>query len=163
MNTNEIALSGVGKYLQIALEWNEHLLGLPAVPLVIVGCIAFGYLLRAWPHFDNARIPSWVVLFGVFFYFGLTIKSCLDDIRAAKTIAETVIFFVSWGFRTVVLGLVAGVLAIAVHRVVLRRFEEKYGWFAGIQQQKEESKRYRKADDGSMEEVKENSQPKTKE
>ncbi len=161
--TNEVALSGAEKYLQIALEWNQHLLGLPAVPLIIVGCICFGYLLKAWPHFDNARIPSWVVLFGVLFYIGLTTKSCLDDVKEAKTKLELLIFLVSWGFRSTVLGLVAGVLAIAAHRVVLRRFEEKYGWFAAIQQQKEESKRYRKAADGSMEEVKENSQPKTKE
>lgn len=146
--TNNIATTNSIPYLDKVLEWNDQLLGLPALPLVVVGCIAFGYLLKAWPQFDNRKIPSWVVMAGIVLYFGITIRSILDEVRDAKTVAENAVFMIGWSFRTAVLGLIAGFVAIAVHRVFLKKIEEKYGWFSGntaffkkpVEEKKEETK-----------------------
>lgn len=70
-------------YLDKALKLNDTLLGLPALPLVFLACIVFGYVLKAIPFYSNRYIPLGVFAFGVLAYLLITpIQSKVDFGRA---------------------------------------------------------------------------------
>lgn len=101
MNTNSIP------YLEDALKLNDALLGLPALPLVLLGCIACGYLFKSIPVYPNRWIPAGV------FAFGILANLWLGGFKDAG--------------RGVILGLLAGGAAIIVHRKFLKSvIDEKY-------------------------------------
>lgn len=99
MNTNSVP------YLEQVLKINDTLLGLPALPLVALGCLAFGYFLKAIPVYKNRWIPAGVFACGTLLNLAIT---PIDNIQAAT--------------RALILGLVAGGISIVVHRKVMSRF-----------------------------------------
>lgn len=103
MNTNSIP------YLEQAIKINDTLLGLPALPLVAVGCLAIGYFFKALPVYRNRWIPSGVFIFGVL--ANLTIVPIDNKIDFA---------------RAFILGLVAGGAAIIIHRKFLSKYDDAF-------------------------------------
>lgn len=90
-------------YLEQALRWNEALLGLPALPLVLLGCIVFGYMCKLIPRVDNKWIPAVVFAFGIGANLGISPPLSFPD-----------------GVRAVILGMLAGGASILIHRKLLR-------------------------------------------
>lgn len=97
-------------YLDQALRLNEALLGLPALPLLFIGCLAFGYLLKTVPFYKNRWIPF------SNFCFGILGNLCLSGVSNRYEIAKSVI-----------LGIVAAGSAWYVHRKWLSKIiDERY-------------------------------------
>lgn len=90
-------------YLDQALKVNEALLGLPSLPLVLLGALALGYFLKFIPPYKNEWIPFGVVVGALLANVGIVITEGSGDY-----------------IRAVILGLVAGVASIAVHRKWLK-------------------------------------------
>lgn len=99
MNTNSIP------QLDQLLKINDQLLGLPALPLVFIGCIAAGLLLKAVPVYPNNWIPSGVFATGIL--FNLLVTPLTD-------VANSV--------RALILGLIAGGGAWIAHRKVISKW-----------------------------------------
>lgn len=85
------------------VSWNNALLGLPALPLVILGAIMVGYFCKLLPVISNKFIPTIVFSFAVAAYLGMT---PLEGVR-------------DWT-RAIILGLSAGGASIFIHRKWLR-------------------------------------------
>ena len=88
--TNEIST-----YITKAIEVNDALLGLPALPLVFLGCIAWGYVCKATPFVPNKYIPL------LNFVFGCAMNAIIDTKQPIG--------------RAIILGLIASVAAWVVH------------------------------------------------
>lgn len=116
-------------YLEQAVKWNEQLLGLPALPLVVIGCMVLGLYLKWSPRTENSRIPQRVVQGGIVGYIGLTVIGILIEIRAAADAVEVVMRLIVWMFRAIIFGSLAGVASIVLHRVVLKKIEKRFNWF----------------------------------
>lgn len=99
MNTNSVP------YLDQVLKINDALLGLPALPLVAVGCLAAGYFFKAIPIYKNRWIPAGVFACGVILNVLIT---PLDSVPSTA--------------RAVILGLVAGGLSWVAHRKLLSKW-----------------------------------------
>lgn len=99
-------------YLNQVLKWNDTLLGLPALPLVLLGCIVFGYVLKSAPVVRNRWIPFGVICFGIGANIFIKIPTSVE-----------------LGARAVIYGMVVGVLSIVIHRKWLRdRIDAR--WFS---------------------------------
>ena len=92
-------------YLNEALKINDALLGLPALPLVLLGCIVAGYMCKLMPFVRNTWIPSLVFTFGIVANIG---------IQPPKDIGD--------GVRALILGMVAGGASILIHRKLLKNW-----------------------------------------
>lgn len=92
-------------YLNEILKVNDTLLGLPALPLVALGCIAWGYFLKTVPIYRNRWIPTGVFLFGIVLNLLITPVQGLHD-----------------GARIFILGMLAGGVAWVAHRKLLSRW-----------------------------------------
>lgn len=112
MNTNSISIP----YLNEVLAWNDQLGGLPALPLIFVGCLGLGYLLKAIAAFDNRYIPRWVISFAVIANLAIAPKAADMSLRV-------------WSGRTIVLGIITAAFAWMMHHFLLKRLEKKFGWF----------------------------------
>ncbi len=66
METN--AIPQLNKILQV----NNELLGLPALPLVFIGCIVLGMFLKAIPIYSNRWIPAGVFVGGILLNLGIS-------------------------------------------------------------------------------------------
>ena len=99
MNTNSVP------YLNEILKVNDTLMGLPALPLVAAGCVAFGYFLKTIPVYRNRWIPTGVFTFGVILNLVITPMDGLHD-----------------SARVLILGLIAGGAAWIAHQKFLRRW-----------------------------------------
>jgi len=77
--TNEMVIP----YLDQVLKVNDALLGIPALPLVFLGCIVLGYMLKAVPFVRNRWIPACSFVFGILCNLGITpLQNLADGIRA---------------------------------------------------------------------------------
>lgn len=92
-------------YLDTVLRWNEALHGLPALPLVLIGCIVAGYMCKLMPFPPNKWIPAVVFSFGILANLGIHPPRDLAD-----------------GVRAAILGMVAGGASVIIHRKLLRRW-----------------------------------------
>ena len=108
MNTNSIP------YLDQLLQWSDQMNGLPALPLVFLGCLASGYVFAAIPVYKNRWIPAGVFAVGVVFNLSIT---PLDNLQA--------------GTRAVILGLIAGGASWLFHKLVLSRWIDVTQFKAG--------------------------------
>lgn len=107
MNTNSIP------YLDQVLRFNEQLLGLPALPLVFAGCLAFGYALKAMPFVSNRFIPLWVILGGILGNITLALGTMTGSgLAIAAAIG-----------RQAILGLIVAAAAWLVHNKFLKKYE----------------------------------------
>lgn len=52
-------------WLDTIMKLNDVAIGLPAIPVVIIGCIMVGYFLKLIPVFPNQWIPAVVILAGL--------------------------------------------------------------------------------------------------
>ena len=89
-------------YLNQVLIWNETLNGLPALPLVLLGCIVIGYMAKLMPFLPNKWIPAIVFLFGIGANLGIQTPD-------------------NW-MKAIIFGMVAGAAAIFLHRKFLRKW-----------------------------------------
>lgn len=89
-------------YLDTVLKWNETLSGLPSLPIVVLGCIVVGYMVKLIPVINNQWIPLIVFLFGVGANLGIQPPD-------------------NW-VRSVILGLVAGTASIIIHKKILKNW-----------------------------------------
>lgn len=99
MDTNSIP------YMEQVLKVNDALLGLPALPLVLVGCVMFGYFLKAIPPFPNRWIPA------ANFAAGILLNLTITPLRGPQ----------EWT-RAVILGMVASGAAWVLHKKVMSRW-----------------------------------------
>ena len=99
MNTNSIP------QIEQLLKVNDQLLGLPALPLIFIGCIAIGMLFKAIPVYPNNWIPAGVFVTGIL--LNLTITPLVD---------------MKDGVRALILGLIAGGGAWIAHRKVVSKW-----------------------------------------
>lgn len=95
--TNEINI-----YFQKAVEVNNALVGAPALVVVFIGCIVFGYVVKAIPFIPNRYIPLCNFAFGIGAYLAMT---------AGKSI-----------MRETILGMIASASAWVVHYKFLRKW-----------------------------------------
>lgn len=103
-------------YLEHVLKVYEQLYGLPALPLIFVGCIALGYALKSLKAFDNRYIPRWV------FGFAVICNLVLAPFEEGTSMRI-------WAGRTVILGVITAAAAWLFHAAVLKKIERKFGWF----------------------------------
>lgn len=92
-------------YLNEALKINDALLGLPALPMVLIGCIVCGYMCKLIPRVQNRWIPGVVFAVGIGLNICMVIPCSLAD-----------------GARAVILGMVAGGASILIHRKLLKNW-----------------------------------------
>lgn len=92
-------------YMEHVLKLNDTLLGLPALPLVLIGCIACGYFLKAIPVFPNRWIPA------ANFAVGIVLNLTITPLRGPQ----------EWT-RAVILGMVASGAAWVLHKKVMSRW-----------------------------------------
>lgn len=90
-------------YLNEALKINDALLGLPALPLVLLGCIVCGYMCKLMPFVRNTWIPSLVFCFGVSANLGINPPTSIGLV-----------------VRAVILGMLAGAASVIIHRKFLK-------------------------------------------
>lgn len=102
-------------YLGKFYEFNDALMGAPVGVLVLLACIAFGYSIKLIPTIDNRWIPSAVIVAGMILF------PMLSD-RGAEPLRI-------WMAKTITMGLVIASLAWLIHNKLLKRLEEKLGWF----------------------------------
>lgn len=88
---------------------------MPGYGLTFLFCITFGYLLKATPRFPNNAIPMVVILAG-----GLV--NCLLATALVPPMTIRI-----WLTRNIVIGLIVAVIAWLVHKLILKRFIDK--WF----------------------------------
>lgn len=94
----------------------QKLEGAPAVAILLVGCIIFGYLLKVIPMFPNNAIPMSVILSGAIVY------PIMSDARNPMPLRV-------WMVRNVIIGLTIGFVAWMLHNKVLSRIEDRLGLF----------------------------------
>lgn len=99
MTTNSIP------QLETILKYNDALLGLPALPLVLLGCIMVGYMAKLVPIVSNRWIPSIVFATGI----------------AANLVITPLSGRQEWA-RAVILGMIAAGAALFIHRKWLRNW-----------------------------------------
>ena len=102
-------------YWDQAIKWSESLMGAPAALLVVLVCIAAGYVLKMIQVFPNRFIPLCVMLIGAAFLMMMT------------WVAKSEIPVLT---RNFCVGFVLGFIAWMLHRLVLKRIEKKFGLFA---------------------------------
>jgi hypothetical protein len=90
-------------YVSQVVKWSNALYNLPAIPLVVIGCIMVGYFAKLVPIIPNSWIP------GIVFLVGIAANIVMTPLDSAQ----------DWG-RAVILGLVAGGGSIVVHRKWLK-------------------------------------------
>lgn len=102
--------------VQKLIEWNDQLMGAPVGVLIFIACIVLGYVLKIMEFFPNKRIPAAVVVFAVVLFM------CAAPER--KELAMRI-----WLVKNFCIGMAIGLLAWLAHAQVLKRIEEKMGWF----------------------------------
>lgn len=93
----------------------NKLYGLPAVVLVAISCIVWGYALRFVKKFDNKSIPLAVLGWGAFWL------PLLSEYKPGQMRLQIV--------RNVFVGFIAAFAAWMVHDKLLKGLEDKLGWF----------------------------------
>lgn len=89
--------------LETILKYNDALLGLPALPLVLIGCIMAGYMVKLIPVVSNRWIPA------IVFACGITANLLITPLSGRE----------GW-VRAFILGMVAAGAALFIHRKWLR-------------------------------------------
>ncbi len=90
-------------YLDQVLKANEALLGLPALPLVLLLSIALGYVLKFIPIYPNNWIPIGVIVGAILANVGIAFNDGSGNYARAG-----------------IYGIIVGVASIAIHRKWLR-------------------------------------------
>jgi hypothetical protein len=103
----------LGDVLDQALGILDSLSGLPGHILVGISCIVVGYALRFFKRFPNDAIPLVCILWGMVF------NPLLAPDRALGTSLRL------WAARNAIIGLIVGALAWALHRYVIKKFEDR--------------------------------------
>jgi hypothetical protein len=109
-------MNGIGEKLDQVVDLLDRLNGLPAIALVLISCLALGYVLRLVRRFPNDAIPLAVIL------WGMAAMPLLSDFRTSGIQSLRI-----WLVRNVVLGLVVGFAAWAIHNRLLSAVED---WLA---------------------------------
>jgi ribose/xylose/arabinose/galactoside ABC-type transport system permease subunit len=98
-------------YTLTLLNFDAWLQSLPTGALLVVACLALGYVLKWLPWVENRFIPVLVVVAGMVMALLLAERGDLP-LRA-------------WVVRHLILGLVSGCVAWLVHNKLLKRIETK--------------------------------------
>ena len=94
------------------------LYGLPGYALVALSCIVLGYVLRALRFFPNQGIPLACVL------WAMVLNPLLANGRTAADSPRV------WLLKNILIGMIVGFLAWILHKLILRRFEDKIAGLA---------------------------------
>lgn len=86
----------------------------PAAVLVLLVCISVGYVLKVVRAFPNRYIPLFVMFTGAAFLMLLTF------VKGSEIPVLT---------RNFAVGFFLGFVAWIIHRGLLKKLEEKWGWF----------------------------------
>ena len=89
--------------IETILDFLGKLYGIPGYLLVVVSCVALGYVLKAWPKFPNAAIPAVSMLWGACFNV-LLMDGEPNGVSHRKWIAQNLL-----------VGVVAGVAACILY------------------------------------------------
>lgn len=100
-------------WLESAQSILSKLYGLPGGVLVLLSCIAVGYVLRLWKWFPDKAIPVVAIIWGPIF------NTLLADPKSDDLPLRV------WICKNVLVGLLIGVIAWVVHNKVIARFEDK--------------------------------------
>jgi|SRR5690349_2274496 len=103
MSTNSIP--ELNTYIDKLIKISDGLLGLPALPLVFIGCLAWGYLLAAVPKYKNAWIPAGV------FAFGIVANLLVTPMRNVVDVG-----------RAIIIGMIAGGASWWFHKKIMSRW-----------------------------------------
>jgi hypothetical protein len=98
------------------IEWNNKLLNAPAGVIVGLVCIALGYVGKMTKPFPNRFIPAAVMACGSILFTLLTWQKGID----VPTVT-----------RNACIGFFIGFVSWLVHRLIIKRFEQKLGLFVG--------------------------------
>lgn len=106
--SNLVDQQAIQSFLEKALKINDALLGLPALPTVLLGCIVCGYMMKLIPIIPNRWIPTGVFAFGIFANIGMS--AATSNVSMASIT------------RCVILGMVAGFASIVIHQKYLKKW-----------------------------------------
>lgn len=106
--SNPVDQQAVQSFIEKAIKINDTLLGLPALPTVLLGCIVFGYMMKLVPIVPNKWIPTGV------FGFGIAANIAMSVMSSSVTMISCT--------RGVILGMVAGFASIVIHQKYLRNW-----------------------------------------
>lgn len=122
MSTNLLNLSNpdaATNALDKLIAWNDKLLGLPALPFLVVGCIAFGYFIKGVPFIHDKWVPFSCHAFGILGYMAL---GCIT----MNFSAPWMIVFATL-FKNGVIGMIASVSSRMIYRSVIKPLERRLG------------------------------------
>lgn len=104
----------------VLVRWSNQLYGLPATPLIIIFCWAVGYAAKWFPAIPNRQIPVWVLAASV-------VSNIILNLSARPEHGWDEILV--WLVRTAIIGFIAGCAAWVLHAKLLKRVEQRFGWF----------------------------------
>lgn len=102
--------------LETIIAYLNRLYGLPAVVLVAISCIVWGYALKFIKRFPNESIPLAVLGWGAFWL------PLLSEYTPGQMRLQII--------RNIFIGLISAFLAWMLHDKVLKKIEDKLGLFA---------------------------------
>jgi holin family Hol44 protein (superfamily V) len=101
-------------YIERLISYNEQLNGLPALPIVFLSCLGFGYMVKGFPFVSNRYIPVLVNALGILGNVALAAPYAGDWGNVMALVA-----------RQGTLGGIASAAAWFVHNKFLKRLEER--------------------------------------
>ena len=110
-------------YLDKLVQWNDKLLGLPALPFIIVVCIAFGYFVKGIPFIGDEWVPFWCYTAGIVGYSVLGLLTI--NFNAPPHVTAAVLF------KNAAIGMIGGVSARIIYRRIIKPLEKRFGMCDG--------------------------------
>lgn len=107
-------------YLDKLVQLNDKLLGLPALPLIIIGCIAIGYIVKGIPFVKNESIDTVQFCFATIGYPILGVIT--TNFKAAWYITMAIVF------KNAILGMIGSAVAKVAYKRILKPLEKRLGW-----------------------------------
>lgn len=111
MNTN------IPTGLETLYQWESSLSSAPTGVLVLLACLAAGYIVKFLPFVDNKWIPLIVIVVGLLSFPLLSCRPPTEPVRV-------------WLVRCLILGFVSSCFAWLAHNQLLKRLERRLGLFS---------------------------------
>lgn len=116
--TNPSVQGEASNYFDKLVQWNDKLLGLPALPLLVIACIAFGYVVKGMVFIGNQWIRPLCYLFGILGYIVMSLITM--NFKAPFWMVFAVLF------KNGAIGMIGAVAADRLYVYVVKPAERKW-------------------------------------